>query len=311
MSELLFAKSVWVASFALPLVAVFAACASFRARGVVRLAALLCLAVALAANYARFIEPRILRTPEHDIALKSCFAEAGAVRLAVFSDAHLGLFPNSTPMARVVHALETVRPDATLFAGDWVYHLEPSRFDAALAPLKGLSAPLYSVFGNHDVGLAEPDIHAPFSAALKRTGARPIDKESVALSTPRGVVEIAGFTDFRDGVFRVEGLRTPTERPRILLSHYPDWADDMRGVDVDLFLAGHTHGGQIYLPGLTCRLYRRACRVARYGLVERNGALLFVTSGTGMVGLPMRFLAPPRIDVLNVSWRACADPQAE
>ena len=79
----------------------------------------------------------------------------------------------------------------------------------------------------------------------------------------------------------------------------------MREVDVDLFLAGHTHGGQIHLPGLTCRLFRRACRVARYDLVEEDGALLFVTSGTGMVGLPMRFLVPPRIDVLNVSWSAC------
>ena len=133
--------------------------------------------------YARFIEPRLLLTPERAVTLKSCFAQSGSARLALFSDAHLGVFPNAPSMTRITAKLNDIRPDAALFAGDWVYHLEPARFDAVLAPLKGLHTPFFSVFGNHDVGLAEPDIHKPFAAALRRAGARPIDNESVVLST--------------------------------------------------------------------------------------------------------------------------------
>ncbi|MEL7485803.1 MAG: phosphohydrolase, partial [Pseudomonadota bacterium] len=73
----------------------------------------------------------------------------------------------------------------------------------------------------------------------------------------------------------------------------------------DLLIAGHTHGGQIYIPFVTCALIDFACRVQRYGLNMEERIPVFVTSGTGMTGLPMRFNMPPRIDVLNVATRAC------
>jgi hypothetical protein len=306
-----FAKVVWAASFGLPVVGLLCASAAWRLRGVWRAAAFGATLVASAMTYARFVEPRLLLAPVHDIALNGCFAQSGSARLAVFSDAHLGLFPNAPSMTRIAAKLNDIRPDATLFAGDWVYHLDQARFDAALAPLKSLDAPFYSVFGNHDVGLAEPDIHAPFAAALKRAGAVPIDNQMVLLRTKTGAVEFAGFTDFRDGALSAEPLRAQTSVPRLLLTHYPGWAEELRNVDVDLFIAGHTHGGQIHLLGLTCALNPRACEGVRYGLAHKGTRLLFVASGTGMVGLPMRFLAPPRIDVLTLRWRARTPPQDE
>lgn len=303
--EMEFARAAYLASWLLAPVAFAVLFACVRARGLLRLAALASMAPVTMLAYARFVEPAILLTPRHDIVLNGCFRDSGSVRLAVFSDAHFGLFPNAPSAARIARAIDATRADAALFAGDWVYHLSVSRFDAALAPFAGMKTPLYSVFGNHDVGLAEPDIHKPFAAALRRAGVTPIDSETFRLTTMTGDVEIVGLTDFRDGKLAVSPLFSGSDTPRFLLSHYPSWSEELAGVDVDLFVAGHTHGGQIYIPGLTCRLSARACRGVRYGLARKGERLLFVTSGTGMVGLPMRFLVPPRIDVLNITWSAC------
>lgn len=79
-----------------------------------------------------------------------------------------------------------------------------------------------------------------------------------------------------------------------------------QGRKTDLLVAGHTHGGQIQLPFITCWWTGLCGKNAAYGLREENDALVFTTSGTGMVGLPMRFRVPPRIDVLNVAYKSCA-----
>lgn len=304
--EVDFARAAYGASWLLAPLALVVLVACIHARGVQRRAALALTAPVAVLCYARFIEPALLLTPRHDTQLNACFRDGGSVRLAVFSDSHFGLFPNAPSARRIARAIEAARPDVALFAGDWVYHLAPARFDATLAPFARMQTPIYSVFGNHDIGLAEPDIHAPFAAALRRVGATPIDNEKVRLKTKTGEVEIAGFTDFRDGAVTAAPLREEADVPRLLVSHFPFWSEKLKDVDVDLFIAGHTHGGQIYIPGLTCRLFPYACRGARYGLARKGERLLFVTSGTGMVGLPMRFLVPPRVDILDVRWRACA-----
>jgi len=75
----------------------------------------------------------------------------------------------------------------------------------------------------------------------------------------------------------------------------------------DLMLAGHTHGGQIRLPGLVQKVIPTGYPFDR-GLHEPtigdDTRLVYVTSGTGMVGLPMRFNMPPRIDLLTVKLPA-------
>ena len=97
------------------------------------------------------------------------------------------------------------------------------------------------------------------------------------------------------------------DAPRIVLTPNPATILALRPREaVDILIAGHTHGGQINIPGLNCMIMKSMCRVTLYGFSEEERGLVFVTSGTGMVGLPMRFNRAPRIDVIDLSWRACA-----
>ncbi len=271
-----------------------------------RVAAALLLAPLTVLAYARFIEPRLLFAPEHDIALDGCFPQEGAVRLAVFSDTHIGLFANSLPIGRIAARIKALQPDAVLIAGDFTYFLHPDRFAETYAALGKVDAPIYAVAGNHDVGLPGPDVSEPLAAALADIGVHVIDNRAETLSV-RGVVVIAGLSDSWQGRQDMSVLAPPLTAPRIVLTHNPNTVFNLPPVGrVDLLVAGHTHGGQIRIPGMTCALFRDMCRTTLYGVADTERAKVFVTSGTGMVGLPMRFLVPPRIDVLNISYAKCA-----
>lgn len=256
--------------------------------------------------YARFIEPRLLMRTQTAIALSRCMAKDGGVKIALLSDIHSGLFANATPPSRIAKAIREIRPDVVLIAGDSTYFLDPERFDAVFRPLGAMGAPALAVMGNHDVGIPGPDVSAALKASFERVGVRVIDNLRVEDAAPG--VEIVGLSDRWQGRQQLGLLVPSTPKPRIVLTHNPKTVDNL-GDDqlVDLLVAGHTHGGQIYLPFLTCRMIAIACAPIRRGYAEVKGRQLFVTSGVGMVGLPMRFLAPPRIDVLDVSFRACGE----
>jgi uncharacterized protein len=95
------------------------------------------------------------------------------------------------------------------------------------------------------------------------------------------------------------GLKTDT--PTILLSHQPRVLDVEETKNVSLILSGHTHGGQINLPlvGAPARFATKDLKYAR-GLFRRGNTQLYVSSGTGVIGLPVRFGVRPEIAVLRL-----------
>lgn len=256
--------------------------------------------------YARFVEPRLLLTVEHDAALTRCFPQSGRVRLAVFSDMHEGLFSNAVTIERIARRAASSDADLVMIAGDFVYFLAPDRFDRTFAALKEINAPVVGVLGNHDVGLPGPDVGASLTGALRAQGVTMLDNDVVALTLNDHQVELVGLSDLWQARQNRRLLENRGAVPRLVLTHNPMTILELRPREsVDLLVGGHTHGGQINIPGLTCAIFRSMCLVARYGFAETERGLVFVTSGTGMVGLPMRLNAAPRIDVVNLSWRAC------
>lgn len=256
--------------------------------------------------YARFVEPRILIVKEHALTLDRCFPKEGAVRLTVFSDTHNGLFGNAMGIDRIASRVEKTKPDAVLIAGDFVYFLHPDRMADTFAALGEIAAPVIGVFGNHDIGLPGPDLKDPLEIALEEIGVRMIDDQSINMYRNGQRLEIVGISDLWADEQRLDLLEKPASHPRFVLTHNPATVQHIKvRSPVDLLIAGHTHGAQIYIPFVSCQIVKFACRIQRYGFSREKRAMVFVTSGTGMVGLPMRFNAPPRIDVLNIRYKAC------
>jgi predicted MPP superfamily phosphohydrolase len=258
-------------------------------------------AAAAAAAWAGWIEPRRLVTRRETLRLPRWPAALDGVRLGILSDLHAGVpHAGQAAIARAVGRLNEERPDAMLLLGDfldanpiWGGRMKPELVAREVA---GLHAPLgtFAVLGNHDWRRSGDRMWR----ALVAEGITALENGSARA----GGFHVAGLADLRSRRPDLPGaLRdVPHDEPVILLAHDPDVFPYVPE-RVALTLSGHTHGGQIAIPRLRSIAIpsRYGERYARGHIVE-HGRHLFVSSGLGTSGLPLRALVPPEIVVLEL-----------
>lgn len=262
------------------------------------LAGRLSAAVPLAAGglfvQARFVEPQMLVVRETALHLGI------PARVALVADLHLGLYKGPGFLDRVVERLNALDVDLVLIGGDYLD--EPDRPLAELiAPLARLRHPAYSVPGNHDTpgpGLTRGLHFAPLlRTELRRLGVRPVEGEVVDAG-PFLIVGLGDHYANQDDPLPAQQPR-PGQKPRLVLVHNPDSVMKLAPGWGRLALSGHTHGGQLRVPGLYRRITPSNFGFDR-GLHTFAPVPTYVTSGLGETGLPMRWLNPPVIDVLDL-----------
>jgi predicted MPP superfamily phosphohydrolase len=258
-------------------------------------------AAAAAAVYAGWIEPRRLVTVHRTLRLPRWPKALDGLRLGLLSDLHAGApYAGLKQIARAVERLNEEAPDAILLLGDYVdaHPLWGGRIapEAVARELACLQAPLgtYAVLGNHDW----KQVGDRMWTALHNAGIEVLENRVVHT----GDIYIAGLADLRRRRPDLPGALAgvPAGAPVVLLAHDPDvfpYVPDR----VALTLSGHTHGGQVAIPGL-----RRLAIPSRYGEryarghVVEDGRHVYITSGLGTSGLPVRLFAPPEVVVLEL-----------
>ncbi len=258
-------------------------------------------AAAATLAWAGWIEPRRLVTVHRRLELPNWPAALNGLRVGLLSDLHAGA-PHAGPsaIARAVERLNDEAPDVTVLLGDyidahplWGGRVGPEPIARELASLR---APLgvFAVLGNHDWRQAGDQMWS----ALQNAGIEVLENRAMQA----GDLYVAGLADLRCRRPDLPGALAgvPADTPVIVLAHDPDVFPYMPD-RVALTLSGHTHGGQIAIPVL-----RRAAIPSRYGEryarghVVEHGRHLYVTSGLGTSGLPLRLFAPPEIVVLEL-----------
>lgn len=238
---------------------------------------------------ARFVEPQLLhtRTTVLNLGFKA--------KIALISDIHLGIYKRPSYLEKVVSKLNELDVDVVLIAGDLTYHPDRS-IDELLAPLRQSRHVILAVLGNHDEERPGPPVQNAVKSALVKHGAILLEGRSLDI---KGYT-VAGLGDMWAGKDDLNSLPSSAKtQPVIALMHNPDTAMKFARGDVALAVAGHTHGGQIRLP----YLYKKVIPTQNpfdSGLHGFAPVPVFVTSGLGEISLPMRFLNPPVIDVLDI-----------
>jgi predicted MPP superfamily phosphohydrolase len=163
---------------------------------------------------------------------------------------------------------------------------------------------VYAVLGNHDWWFDGKRVRE----ALESAQIPVLEDRSTEIMRGRCRLRLAGVSDFWEGAHDVEAaLRdVPKIEPVIVLTHNPDIFPAIPPW-VALTIAGHTHGGQVYIPGLGRPIVpsKYGQRYALGHIVE-EGRHLFVSPGLGTSILPVRFLVPPEISIVRISGIAAS-----
>jgi len=262
-------------------------------------------AVSATSAYARLIEPYNYLVTERDILIRNLPERFEGFRITQLTDVHHSRILGIDEVRRVVSLAQQTRPDIFVLTGD--YTTSYRRFiEPCAEALSTLNAPegVWAVLGNHD-HYTDPELTR---RALERNHINVLTNANTTLRRASDFIQLSGIDDWSwngtDWPRAFAGLKANS--PTILLSHQPIVLDFAETQKASLILSGHTHGGQINLPwlGAPARFATKDLRYAQ-GLFRRGDTQLYVSSGTGVIGLPVRLGVRPEIAVLRL--RRAAD----
>ena len=257
-------------------------------------------AISATSAYARFIEPYRYEVSETDIFLRDLPERFEGFRITQLTDVHHSRLVGIEEVRRIVDLANLTKPDLIALTGDYTTsyrrYIEP-----CAAALGELNAPegVWAVLGNHD-HYTDPELT---TRALVRNRIAVLNNANTTLRRGSDVLQLSGIDDWSwagtNWPRALYGL--DQNRPTVLLSHQPRVLDFAESERVGLILSGHTHGGQIDLPllGPPARFATAELKYAQ-GLFRRGETQLYVSRGTGVIGLPVRLGVRPEIAVLRL-----------
>ena len=250
---------------------------------------------------ARHVVPYRPRLERIDVPVP--FGHAGLVgmRLAFVADMHMSPFFSQANLRDAVALLDGEPFDLALLGGD--YASETVRYiDRGMPVLDDFVAwarvGAFGVLGNHDEQLGSDKVIAAFDAhgiPLLRNEARPVAFGGDAL----WVVGIDdALANHHDPATAFRGV--PPGAASLVLWHEPDWAQEAAECGAFLQLSGHTHGGQIRLPGKGALALPPGGRRYEMGRYSIGAMTLYVSRGVGTYRPPARFRCPPEVTLITL-----------
>lgn len=264
------------------------------------LAATPLVAVSATAAYASFVEPYNYLISETDIFIRDLPQAFEGFRITQVTDVHHSRIVAIEEVQRVIRLAQQTRPDLFALTGDYTSSYR-SYIEPCAEALGHLTAPegVWAVLGNHD-HYTDPELT---TRALERNHIAVLNNANTLLRRGSDVIQLAGIddwswagADWRRAFYKLDKLI-----PTVLLSHQPAVLNAGEAQNASLILSGHTHGGQIKLPlvGAPARFATKDMQYAQ-GLFKRGNSQLYVSSGTGVIGLPIRIGVRPEIAVLRL-----------
>jgi predicted MPP superfamily phosphohydrolase len=227
------------------------------------------------------------RIAEHEVRIRDLDPRHDGVRIAQLSDIHVGATTPREHVRAAVAAANSARPDLIVLTGDYVCW---RRHEAQMLAdqLAGLRASrVLAVLGNHDYFTTSSGV----AAALEQSGYEVLKNQTTLAHINGAPLAMVGVDDpvTRHDDLDAAFAGAPSKATKIVLCHSPDHGPKLAARDADLVLSGHTHGGQIYVRGITDRLMKRLglhYRRGMYPVSERT--TMYVTPGVGFSGVTRR-----------------------
>jgi uncharacterized protein len=229
-------------------------------------------------------------------------------RIAQLSDIHFGPYIGANDLEQALRLLDPFHPDLLVLTGDFVSHpfgqthgpagarnAEPC--GAVLSRWK--QSPIVAILGNHDHWNGATIV----SNALREHGIKLLRNASMPLERDGARIWLAGVDDPLSNAADLDATlaRVPNKETTILLAHEPDFADEAATYPIDLQLSGHSHGGQVRLPGIGPLILPRLAQKYPEGLNQVGKLQVYTNCGLGVITPPIRLFCPPEVTLITLS----------
>ena len=246
---------------------------------------------------AERVEVRLARLPE----------SFDGFRIAQITDIHFGPYMDQELLGSAMRLAQEFHPDVVTLTGDFVSHPFGKRNGNAgarhaepcadvFAQWKGV--PMMAVLGNHDHWNNAKIV----AGALLERGIRVLVNRAEPIERDAQRLWIAGIDDLLDGApdLRQTLSGIPDGEATVLMAHEPDFADHAATFPVDLQLSGHSHGGQVRIPGIGPIILPPLARKYHTGLNRVGRLQVYTSRGIGVINPPVRLNCQPEVTLITL-----------
>ncbi len=262
--------------------------------------------------YSYFVEPMQVEVKDYQINSTQIPKEFIGKRIVFFSDIHYGV--KNIGLDKLVEKVNSENPDIIIIGGDFADR-DPNKVVECFQKLAKLRSKdgIYVTFGNHDrwvftrpkiIAELEKEKIISFSdnADISQFKMRSVENKSFWLSHGDARIKIGGVGDLYYRDQNLESTISDTQKSDfvMLVSHNPDYFENLDSDRIDLMFAGHLHGGQVGIFGWYPIIPSEYGAKYRFGKFEKRGTEMIVSKGIGGSYFPFRFGARPDIVVINL-----------
>lgn len=253
--------------------------------------------------YMAKIEPNMLIARNYNIQIDEN-KEPSNIKIVQFTDTQLGQFYSLSQLEQAVNKINEQDPDIVLFTGDLIDKANQYKdIDKVTSIMSNINSKLgkYAVWGNHDYGSGG---HKYYENIMTNSGFKVLVNETVSISINKDKnITISGLDEVMFGKPDAKHIikMTNSDDVNILMLHEPDLISEFKDSNIDLAVAGHSHGGQVALPFIGAIVTPPFGEKYTKGFYEINDRTkLYVNSGLGNTRSPFRLMNIPEISVFNV-----------
>jgi predicted MPP superfamily phosphohydrolase len=246
------------------------------------------------AGIYRFVyDPDAVRLSQVTVPVSGLPPALAGLRIGLMTDIHRSRWVSSESVGAAVALLLSASPDLIVLGGDYVTWGAPEFVGPSAEDLGRLNAPhgVFAILGNHDGDRDMP-------AALTAKGIAVLKDARTRLTIKHEPLELAGIRFWTKRAADLARVLRGAAGTVVLLAHDPRRLTEAVELNVPLVLSGHTHGGQIVLPGVGAVAARKFPVVE--GLARRNATTIYVSRGVGTVYVPVRINCPPEVSILTL-----------
>ena len=215
------------------------------------------------------------------------------LRIGLVTDIHHSAIVPAGDVTQAVELTLSTQPDLIVLGGDYVTYGDRDYVEPVAELLSPLRAPhgVFAILGNHDDDREMP-------AALARRDVTVLKDQRTSVIIRGETLELAGIRFWTRRVSDIARVLKGAQETVILLAHDPRRLVEAAALNVPAVLSGHTHGGQVVMPGVGALARSRFPILA--GLGRRENSSIFVSRGVGTVYVPVRINCPPEVAVVTL-----------